>query len=602
MKSQENKRFGLIIIYITMSKKNISYSLVILAIFIFNNVLLAQKIAVPITSYGTWDRGGGIDDYSDPKADFVMGIEVSAKWAEVQSKGPGKYDFSMFQEVLDNATKYHKIVKISINVGPDAPMWLYENGVPLVKVTSDKPEKHDKKFANYPFYINEAHKQYYFELIKQFSLFLRNQPKNKFESIAFVQVKTGATGDESPYKGDPNNQEYKISKKQWEDFRLESFTQFKKYFNDVNDNQIVLIFNGVDEEKQPEAHAWVMNTIDPKIGFGIKGGAYNRGHHLSNEKSFKKKWMPFLVNPKGMKLFSASEMDASWNKPIFEINKEIGFYWAAISGMNTGVSSTNMQKGAIEYGYDHKEIADIFRMFNKYAQQVYPTTATTAVSIFHEGLDAADVVKFPESEFGVAKQSNLDRYVKICKAYEPRGAKMDDVKSANLNQVNQRYSQEGYNDAGWEIEDGNYERFLTQINPNETSIGLFRVRGTIDEKSSKYDRFARSFENATGKNTMYFKFNDEMFANSKPQSLKFTITWLDKNAGSTWSLKYTKGKDIKTAIEVKSKGDNQWKSVTVDVADMGLNHGGKFGSDFMLVNTDSVDDIFNGIEVTIQRK
>jgi hypothetical protein len=585
-----------------MSKKSRSYSLIILVLFIFNNVLLAQKIAVPISAYGVWDRGGGIEDYGNPKADFVMGIEVGARWSEVQSNGPDKFDFSMFQEVLDKAAKYHKIVKMSIDVGPNSPLWMYDNGVPLVKVTSKKPEKHDKKFANYPFYLSDSYKKYYFELINQFSLFLRNQPKNKFDCIAFVQVKTGSTGDEAPYKGVPNNEEFKITKDQWEDFRLRAFTQFKKCFNDVKDNQIVLIFNGVDVEKQPEANAWVMKTIDPKIGFGIKGGAYNRGHHLSDEKTFKKQWMPFLVNPKGMKLFSASEMDASWNKPIFDINKEVGFYWAALSGVNTGISSTNMQKGAIEYGYEHKEISDIFRMTNKYYQQVYPATATTAVSIFHEGLDAADTKKFPESEFGVAKQSNLDRYLKICKAYEARGAKMDDVESADLNQVNERERQKGYNDAGWDIEDGNYERFLTQITPNETSIGLFRVRGTIDEKSSKYDRFARSFENATGKNTMYFKFDDEMFTDAKPKSLKFIITWLDKNAGSTWALKYNKGKDLKTAIEVKGKGDNQWKNVSVDVADMLLDHSGKLGSDFVLVNTDKVDDIFNGIEVTIQRK
>jgi hypothetical protein len=585
-----------------MNKKVSSYSLVFLAIFIFNNVLFAQKIAVPITSYGTWDRGGGVSDYDNPEADFVMGIEVSAKWSEVQSKGPGKFDFSMFQDVLDKATKYHKIVKVSINVGPDAPLWLYENGVPLVKVTSDKPEKHAIKFANYPFYLNETHIKYYYDLIEQFSLFLRNQPKNKFESIAFVQVKTGATGDESPYKGKPDDKKYAISTKQWEEFRLTTFNQFKKHFNDVADRKIVLTFNNVDPEKQPEVYNWVMTKIDPKIGFGIKGGAYNRGHHLSDEKSFKKKWLPFLVNPKGMKLFSASEMDNSWQKSVFIINKEVGFYWAALSGINTGVSSTNMQKNAIQYSNSNSGIRDIFKMFNKYAQQVYPATATAAVSVFHEGLDAADIVKFPESEFGKASQSNLDRYVKICKAYETRGAKMDDVISANLNQVNQRYSQEGYNDAGWDIEDGNYERFLTQITPNETSIGLFRVRGTIDEKSSKYDRFARSFDNATGKNTMYFKFDDEMFANSKPQSLKFTITWLDKNAGSTWALKYNKGKEMKTAIEVNGKGDNKWKSVVVDVADMLLDHSGKSGSDFVLVNTDKVDDIFNGIEVTIQRK
>ena len=118
---------------------------------------------------------------------------------------------------------------------------------------------------------------------------------------------------------------------------------------------------------------------------------------------------------------------------------------------------------------------------------------------------------------------------------------MDDLESAAIGQVNQRERQTGYNDAGWDIAEGNYERFLTQIKPDETSIGLFRVRGTIDEKSSKYDRFARSFENATGKNTMYFKFDNEIFVNSKPATLKFTITWLDKNTGSTWSLNYNNG-------------------------------------------------------------
>ena len=30
----------------------------------------AQKIAVPVSSYGVWDRGGGVDDYSDPPCDF----------------------------------------------------------------------------------------------------------------------------------------------------------------------------------------------------------------------------------------------------------------------------------------------------------------------------------------------------------------------------------------------------------------------------------------------------------------------------------------------------------------------------------------------------
>jgi len=585
-----------------MINNRINFSLIFSVLFFCTAISQAQKIAVPISSYGVWDRGGGVDDYSDPRADFVMGIEVSATWAEVQSKGPGKFDFSQFQEVLNTAAKYHKIVKISINVGPNSPLWLYDNGVPLVKVISKKPEKHDKKFGNYPYYINEDHKKYFFELIKEFSIFLRSQPKEKYDCIAFVQVKTGATGDEEPYKGEPVDEKFVIAKKDWEEYRIEVFELYKKYFNDVSDHQIVLTFNNVDPVKHPVAYNWVMNTIDPKIGFGIKGGAYNRGHHLTGEQSFMEQWNPYLINPKGMKLFSASEMDDSWRKEIFTINTELAFYWSALSGINTGLSSYNCTKSAIQYALEHPEIRDIFKMYNKYAQQVYPASATTAFSVFHEGLNAADTIKFPEKKFGKAKVKNLERYTNICNAYASRGARMDDLESAAVGQVDQRYRQTGYNDAGWDIAEGNYERFLYQIKPDQTSIGLFRVRGTIDKNSSKYDRFARSFENATGKNKMYFKFDDEMFVKSKPESLKFTITWLDKNAGSSWALQYNKGKEMKTALEVKGKGDNQWKSVTVEVADMQLNHSGEFGSDFVLVNTDSIDDIFNGIEVNIQRK
>jgi hypothetical protein len=575
----------------------------IIGLFISVNTSQSQKVAVPINSYGVWDRGEGIEDYSDPRADFVLGLEVSARWAEVQSKEPGIFDFSIFQNTLDKAVKFHKIVKVSINVGPDSPDWLYENGVPLVKVVSDKPEKH-AKFPKYPYYLSDAYKKYYYELIKQFSLFLRNQPKEKFDCIAFVQVKTGSTGDEAPYKGVPQEKQYVIANKkaEWEDFRIEAFTQFKKYFNDVSDRQLVLVFNSVDPEKQPDAYKWVMNNIDPQIGFGIKGGAYNRGHHLTGEQSFKEKWTPYLINPKGMKLFSASEMDQSWQHPIFDINTELGFYWSALSGINTGLSSYNCSKKAIQYAMEHSEVRDIFKMYNKYAQQVYPASATCAFSVFHEGLNAANTAKFPEETFGMANEKNLERYTNICKAYESRGAKMDDLKAAAMGQVDQREFQTGYNDAGWDIQEGNYERFLTQINPDETSVGIFRVRGTIDKNSSKYDRFARSFDNASGKNTMYFKFDDEMFANGKPQNLKFTITWLDKNIGSTWALEYNNGKRSKTALRVKGKGDNKWKSVTVSVCDMMLNHGGKFQSDFVLVNTDKTDDIFNGIEVAIKRK
>jgi hypothetical protein len=432
---------------------------------------------------------------------------------------------------------------------------------------------------------------------------LRNQPQEKFDHIAFVQVKTGATGDEEPYKGTVINPIYDLTEAKWEAFRLEAFAKFKEYFNDVSERKIVLTFNNVDPLDEPDAYNYVMNQLDPVLGFGIKGGAYNRGHHLSDEQTYKEQWNPFLINPRvspgnpyGRKLFSASEMDQSWSRGFFALNYEIGFYWSALGGINTGLSCTNITESAMTYALANPGIIDIFKMYNRYAQQVYPVSATTAFSVFHEGLNSADTVKFPVATYGTASRSNIARYQNICNAYANRGARLDDPSFVTSGQVNQRENQQFYNDVGWEICEGNIERFMTQINPDATSIGLFRVRGTITSTSSKYDRFARSFENSTGKNTMYFQLHNELPATNK--NLKFTIIWLDKTAGSTWAFKYRNSTGFQT-IPFTGTGTNQWKTEIFNVIDGTMNQGGTNGSDFMLVNTDAVDDIFNGIEMNI---
>ena len=569
----------------------------------------SQAQSLPISYYGIWDRGEGVVDYSDPKAAFVLGIETSAIWEDIQPSGPTSWDFSAFQKTLNLAVANNKLVRFSINVGGDSPMWLFDNGVPRVYVNSNAP-KNDKYADRYPYYLDPEYKIFYFKMIEQFALFLRNQPQEKFDHIAFVQVKTGATGDEEPYKGTVIDNNYAISPTKWEQFRLEAFNQFKKYFNDVPDRKIVLTFNNVDPFKQPTAYDFVMNDLDPLLGFGIKGGAYNRGHHLSDEQTYKEQWNPFLINPKisssnpkGVKLFSASEMDQSWQKGFFALNYEIGFYWSALGGINTGVSCTNVSVSAMQYAFANPGIIETFKMYNKYAQQVYPETATTAFSVFHEGLNAADTSKFPIWKYGNASQSNVSRYQNICNdpIYYNRGARIEDSAAIVLGQVGQRENQEFYNDAGWEIAEGNIERFFTQIKPDDTSIGLFRVRGTITASSSKYDRFARSFENSSGKNTMYFKFDPEVFTNSTPKSLQFKIIWLDKTLGSTWAFRYKSPQGIKEAKQVTGIGDNNWKEETFTITDAIVDQSGDYGSDFTLFNKDTVDDIFNGIEVGIER-
>jgi hypothetical protein len=582
-----------------MSKsRNINPQYYLIAIvFTFSTLFVsAQTPILPINSYGVWDRSNAFNISVDTAYSYLRGISADVFWKDVQAIDSSHYDWSAIQGVLQTAYTNNQMVNISVGVGPDAPSWIYSNGVPAV-ITDDTQHP---GWTQYPYYVDSDYKRYYFKLIDSLGVFLRTLPANLFSSIAYIQVKTGCTGDEVAYKGNPLDTSFKISNADWRTFRLSTFEKFRVTFNTGSNNtKVGLLFNNIDPIDQPNEWQWVLTNIT--YGFGTKGGAYGRGHHLSDELTFKSTWTPYLVNPQGQQLFSAAEQDQTWKGPVYQINVPLGFYWGARSGLNTGLSVWLVTQSALNEAHVKPELHNIFRMFNKYAGQIYPTTVNAAYTIFHEGLNSANTTKFPVATFGNASQSNQARYTAICSAYAARGAKMDDVFAATKGQVYQRANQTGYNDAGWDIEEGNYERWITQINPDSTSIGLFRIRGTIDSSSSMYDRFARSFQNSSGRNAMYFKFHQNLFSLKVPDSLTFKITWLDKTQNSTWAFKYYNSNGLQTALSVTGIGDNQWKTINVVLHNPLINQNGILGSDFMLVNTDGVDDIFHGIEVDITR-
>ena len=579
-----------------MKRRSIIFFIKTASIICCSFQLFSQTAILPINSYGVWDRSNAYDIAVNTDYNYLKGISADVNWDDIQILDSTQYEWSEIQTILQTAYNNNQMVNISVGVGPDAPVWIYANGVPGV-LTDDTQHP---GWSQYPYYLDDDYKRYYFKMIENFGNFLRSQPQNLFDHIAYVQVKTGCTGDEVAYKGTPLNSSYTISDNQWRAFRLEVFEKFRLTFNTGNSNtQIGLLFNNIDPVDEPTEWQWVTNNVT--YGFGTKGGAYARGHHLTDELDFKTTWTPYLVNPQGLNLFSAAEMDQTWTKPLYQINVPLGFYWGALSGLNTGLSVWLVTQSALQEAQTRPELHAIFKMFNKYSKQVYPSTADAAYSIFHEGLNSQNTIKFPENMYGQANKQNQSRYIAICAANISRGAQMDDVYSATQGQVYQRDSQTGYNDAGWNIEEGNYERWITQINPDSTSIGLFRVRGGINASSSMYDRFARSFENNSGKNTMYFKFHSDMFTLSNPDSLTFKITWLDKIQNSTWALKYYNSSGLQTAINITGNGDNQWKTANVTLHNPIITHNGILGSDFMLVNTDNMDDIFHGIEVDITR-
>jgi len=551
----------------------------------------------PPSAFGVWDRGSSFDPKDHP---FLKGLAFNEKWASVE-KQSGIFDWSTLDQAMDTAVRRNQFIYLSINVGPDAPEWIYTQGVPRVET---RDQMHDS-WPVYPFYPSPEYKAFLQRLITEFGKHIRSYPKEKQERIAFVQVKTGCTGDECAYKGNVIEEKYDLPMKSpaWREFRLWQFDLFVKTFQGGSDRpQIALMFNNVtpgDDEGGghgfTEEWKWVMDNAQGGVGIKIAGSG--RGHHLSGERAKIETWQNRLIATEGTPLFARSEMDQTWQRAMYHVNIPLNFYWGALTGLQNGQSIWDISKKAMEackeQGFDYS-----FYFFNKYAGQIYPKTATGAFCALHKGLDAADTNAYPESVFGPAERKNADRMMKICAAYSKYGAAVDDEDALLLGQVRQRDTQTGLNDVGWDIWPDNYGRFLYQIDADATSIPLWRIGGPITKTSSIYSRFARGFEHASGKDAMYFKLHEGFSQGNEPKVMTITVVWYDGTEGSTWKLDYDAGKaQMKTALTVTGKGDKQWHHETVTVEDAVLRQGGIKGSDFALVNTDDKDDIFSLIEV-----
>jgi hypothetical protein len=556
----------------------------------------AAGSAVLSAFYGVWDRSPATVDFDParPEYSYLLGLEAGGAWENVQPVSSNQFDWAAMQTELEAAYERNQKVYVSLNVGPDAPDWIYSNGVPRV-YTDDT----DHNWLYYPYYPDPNYIAYYYNFIHAFAGFFRTQPQHLLDTVAFVQVKTGCTGDECAYKGSPIDSAYDldVGSPEWERFRIAAFEQFRLAFLEGTNTPIPLLFNNIDPVDEPDAWNWVSTNI--VSGFGIKGSAYVRGHHLSDERTFVNQWRPYMVDPPGLALFSRAEMDQTWTKPLYQLNVNLGFYWGAISGLNQGLSIWDITKSALLEAGNNVSVQETFRFFNRYAGQIDPAASTNAFIALHEGLNAADTVKFPVERYGAANKSNVARYVAICNdpVYAARGARMDHPEAATWGQVAQRSTQTNYNDSGWEIWPGNYSRFITQIDPDDTSIGLFRIDGPLQTNSPIYSRFARSFESANGKNAMYFKFHERLFADPAEWT-DVSVIYYDAVANSTWQLKYDAGTNgFATALSVTCTGSRNWKTVSTTLTDAVMAGNGPNGADVALINTDGLDDIFHMIKV-----
>jgi hypothetical protein len=236
-----------------------------------------------------------------------------------------------------------------------------------------------------------------------------------------------------------------------------------------------------------------------------------------------------------------------------------------------------------------------FAFSSRYSYYKRPQTSPYAFIALRDVLDSADTVRFPEDAYGKATQSNAERVKKIESEFKKYGAKVGDLDAAtSLKGPNYLLDAKAMNDVGFGLIARNYGRFITQIDANQTSVGLWRV-GPVDQP---YGRYARAFENSSGRNRMYFDLDDGFLPQKAKAPITLKIIYLDQGAGK-FSIRYDSSSNPdKIAATVTKTNSGKWVEKSITIADGAFANKGPRNSDFSLVNEDDEDDVFHMVEIT----
>jgi len=582
---------------------------------------LRAELGLAREAFGVWDREGGhaVNDYP-----YTRGQSISMNWADVHLSRYN-YSWALVDVGLQTADANNQLSGMSVGpvgglgTGQSHPLWMSEangGGVPFFGETynASTPTITPSTYT-YGYYLDPDFKTYFREMVEAFAQHVRQEVASNLQArVGFVRVNTGATGDEEPYEnGSLVPVQYQISPTQWREYRLWVFELYRKAFQEGPGPVIPLLFSGVEPVPGDANIEWNWILANVKGGFGIKHGGQLRGHQLSESESNVTVYKPLAVDS-DFKFFSRNEMDQTWTKPYFKLNVPLNMYWAALEQLNVGMSvwdwsGTCLENadGTLKQFFDNGNFVFTAEFFNKWAAELDPATAGGGFCVFHEGLDSFDTQKFPTGQYGNASWGNTARYTAICAAYASQGAQMDDLNGATMGSVAQRDDTPGmigFNDAGWKIHSGNYDRFITQLDPDNTSKALWRVGGPLTTTSHPYNRFARRSDTASGKNTMYFDINDNLLP-SIGQRVQINVTYRNDTAGQ-FLIKYdAAGNSLKTLTVDKTglgTGNQIWATASFEVTDWVFGNRqptntAPSGSDLQLVNVGPGDTIYHGIEL-----
>ncbi|MEP7319769.1 MAG: T9SS type A sorting domain-containing protein [Panacibacter sp.] len=547
------------------------------AICVFN-----AKAQTTNITYGTWQAFAiALKKSTYPE---INGRLFKMSWKDIET-APNVWNWSKFDADLNSRIEGSLPVILEVFTKEDAPDWIFTNGVP--KVIEKDSRGVQTGYA--PYYKDPEYKTFFKRMIGAVHQHIETLPSATRSKIVAVAGCFGSTGDYISYKGEVSAQ-YALS---ISDF-YNLFTEFSGYYYDEYKNtspKIALLSNANNNGQS--GTAWVVQNCP---GGWLKTGSLGKGYQLNDEVE-KASWLYNTLNtPQNgnyvraqCEVVSNSLTSGWWLKSKYRNMFAVTCY-AVYWGLDV-FNPTN------EYVMDNN-IDPALTFFNKYAGQKDASKSTNAMCALKDGLDASDATRFPASTYGTVSRTNQQRYTSIANKFSAFGAKLEDARAATLKEQD-NLDAKGTNDVGWNVFTGNYDRYLHQLTPNETSVGYWNIISA--DLNSMYGRFGRGFDIANNKKSLNFDVDDAFLGNT-PLNGKYTVTidvtYLDDGDASFQLFYDSKTASDKASTKITCTNTDKWKTASFTLTDANFGNKGPGASDFSIRSSNDKKVIFSIVELS----
>ncbi len=553
---------------------------------------------------GIWDIFGAPLTY-EPNYPYIKGHLATIRWKDIENE-EGVFNFDKLDSLLKRTLNQEKRVGLIVyHGGAGVPDWIYNHVGKII--TDANPNSGPGNI--FPEYTDPNYAFYLYRMIDEVANHLKNWENSTEKNlIGYVQCPVGKSGDEDGWAG--NVVEGKIiSPAEWKEWTRQTLTHYAKAYNNSG---IRIMFNLATGSKATTLNGYQVSLDDYDFAMSIfqekpalKQGRPAHRHDMPLE-MYQTEFALKVLRPNN--IFTRGEMDAYFDGP-YAIKDEYvtNMYWNGLWSLMVGIDQWNIQPRRYTLE-ESKSLEFGFNFVNKYAGFHNGSTSPGAWIAFRDSLDAADLERFPESKYGKfdvsnwgrARDSELNkvRFENILNDFYSYGARQDDPNNQYATQVEFYGAPKAWNDVKYFIYSsknntlgsGNYENFMTMLNPIETSQGVWRV----GPKTHSYHRWARQFNDNF--DSMRFLFEDS-FKSSLNGPIEISVRYFDEGFGK-WKLVYdAKNNPNKTAFEINNTNSKEWKEIKIQLEDYNFKSFGPNSSDLGLEYISGSNTIFHMIEV-----